>query len=85
MLILESKTQLERQIKKAKSVRCKVKYICFGQYQVQGSKGNFYTVRCEKVGTEKRVSCTCQASLKNFFCYHIASAVSLHIGLARQR
>jgi hypothetical protein len=87
MFILESKAQLEKAITKAKKTRTQVKFISFGVYQVSGSKGNFYTVECKKVGNEKQVLCDCKAgqSVKPLVCYHAASALALHTGLARQR
>jgi hypothetical protein len=85
MFILESKAQLERAIIKAKKIHTTVKFIKFGVYQVSGSKGNFYTVECKKVGSEKQVVCECLGASKGLVCYHAASALALHIGLAKQR
>jgi hypothetical protein len=85
MFILESKAQLEKAIAKAMKTRTTVKFIAFGVYQVSGSKGNFYTVECKKIGNEKQVSCECLGASKGLVCYHAASALSLHVGLAKQR
>jgi nucleoid DNA-binding protein len=85
MFVLKSKEQLEKAIAKSLKTRTQVKFISFGVYSVKGTKGNFYTVKCEKVGNEKQVSCECAGASKNLVCYHAASALSLHIGLARQR
>jgi hypothetical protein len=85
MFILESKAQLERAITKAKKTRTQVKFISFGVYSVSGSKGNFYTVECRKVGNQKQVICECLGASKGLVCYHAASALALHTGLARQR
>jgi hypothetical protein len=85
MFILESKAQLEKAITKAKKTRTQVKFISFGVYAVSGSKGNFYTVECRKVGNQKQVICECLGASKGLVCYHAASALALHTGLARQR
>jgi hypothetical protein len=85
MFILQSAAQLEKAITKAKKTRATVKFITFGVYSVSGSKGNFYTVKCEKVGNEKQVICECLGASKGLVCYHAASALALHVGLARQR
>ncbi|HSK70889.1 MAG TPA: hypothetical protein VK892_04280 [Pyrinomonadaceae bacterium] len=86
MFILKSKTQLEKAIEKARKIRTKVKFISFGTYAVSGSKGNFYTVICErKPSGEKVVKCECKGAEKGLVCYHAASALALHTGLARQR
>jgi hypothetical protein len=85
MFILESKAQLEKAIVKAKKTRTTVKFIEFGVYSVKGTKGNFYTVECKKVGNEKQVICECLGASRGLVCWHSACALSLHIGLARQR
>jgi hypothetical protein len=38
--------RIERAIEKAKALHPKVRMVRFGEYQVSGSKGNDYTVRC---------------------------------------
>jgi hypothetical protein len=86
MFILKSKSQLEKAIEKAMQTRTKVRFIRFGVYAVKGSKGNFYTVECfrDKRG-EKLVKCDCKGAEKGLVCYHAASALALHIAVARQR
>jgi hypothetical protein len=86
MFILKDKTQLERAIEKAKKLRPTVKFDHFGRYRVSGSKGEFYTVICKKSDNGfKTVECTCKGAEKGLVCYHAVSALSLHIGLAKQR
>ncbi len=86
MFILKGKAQLEKAIAKAKQVRPRVEFDCFGRYRVSGSKGGFYTVICKKSDNGyKTVECTCKAGSEGLVCFHTAAALSLHIGLARQR
>lgn len=86
MFILKAKTQLENAISKALKVRPRVKFDSFGQYRVSGSKGSFYTVKCEKTANgEKQVACECKGAERGLVCYHAAAALSLHVGLARQQ
>jgi hypothetical protein len=86
MFILKAKTQLTKAIEKAKKLRPKVKFDRFGRYRVSGSKGGFYTVICKKSDNDfKLVECTCKGAEKGLVCYHAAAALSLHVGLARQR
>jgi hypothetical protein len=86
MFILESKAQLERAIAKAMKTRTQVKFISFGTYAVKGTKGNFYTVICERSERgEKVVKCGCKGAEKGLVCYHAVSALALHTALARQR
>jgi hypothetical protein len=85
MYILESKAQLEKAIIKAKKIRTSVKFIKFGVYSVRGTQGNFYKVECKKVGNQKIVECSCLGGMSNKICWHSCCALSLHIGLARQR
>ncbi len=86
MFILKDKTQLEKAIIKAKAIRPQVKFDCFGRYRVSGSKGGYYMVICKKSDNGyKTVECTCKGAEKGLVCYHAVSALSLHIGLAKQR
>ncbi len=86
MFILKAKTQLEKAIEKAKKIRPTVKFDCFGRYRVSGSKGGYYTVICKKSENNfKLVECTCKGAEKGLVCYHAVAALSLHIGIARQR
>lgn len=86
MFVISNKVQLEKAIIKAKTIRTKVKFIAFGKYEVRGTKGNFYKVKCERtVKGEKQVSCECLGASKGLVCWHSAAALSLHIGIARQR
>ncbi len=85
MFILKGKQQLDRAIAKARKVRPRVAFVAFGHYQVSGSKG-YYTVICRKSDNGyKTVECTCKGAEKGLVCYHAVSALSLHIGIARQR
>ncbi len=87
MFILDNENQLEKAIAKAKKIRPLVRFIAFGIYSVRSSDGkSFYTVKCEKLASgEKRVSCDCRGGERNLICFHAVSALSLHIGVARQR
>ena len=86
MFILKAKQQLEKAITKAKQVRPSVKFDHFGRYRISGSKGGFYTVICKKSDNGyKVVECTCKGGEEGYVCYHAAAALSLHIGIARQR
>jgi hypothetical protein len=85
MFILKGIQQLEKAIAKAKKIRPRVEFDCFGRYRVSGSKGGYYTVICRKDDRGiKAVECTCKGAEKGLVCYHAAAALSLHIGLARR-
>jgi hypothetical protein len=85
MFILKNQDQLTNAINKARKVRPRVQFVAFGHYQVSGSQG-FYTVQMSKDESgNKSVECTCKGAEKGLVCYHAAAALSLHIGLARQR
>jgi hypothetical protein len=86
MFILKGIDQLQNAIVKAKKIRPRVEFDHFGRYRVSGSKGGFYTVTCRRSDNNyKLVECTCKASERGLPCFHAAAALSLHIGLARQR
>jgi hypothetical protein len=85
MFILKGIEQLEKAIAKAKKIRPRVEFGSFGHYRVSGSSG-FYTVICRKDERGfKTINCTCKGAEKGLVCYHAASALSLHVGLAKQR
>jgi hypothetical protein len=86
MFILKGINQLQNAIAKAKKLRPRVEFGGFGHYHVSGSRGGFYTVICKKSNNGyKTVECTCKGAEKGLVCYHAAAALSLHVGLARQR
>jgi hypothetical protein len=85
MFILKGIDQLDNAITKAKKIRPRVEFDRFGRYRVSGSKG-YYTVICRKDERGyKTIACTCRGAEKGLVCYHAVSALSLHIGLAKQR
>jgi hypothetical protein len=86
MFILKGIDQLNNAITKAKKIRPRVEFDRFGRYRVSGIRGGYYTVICRKDNRGiKAVECTCRAGEKGLVCYHAAAALSLHVGLARQR
>ena len=86
MFILKGIEQLTKAITKAKKLRPRVEFDRFGRYRVSGMSGGFYTVICRKDERGiKAVECTCKGGEKGLVCYHAAAALSLHVGLARQR
>lgn len=86
MFILKGKEQLEKAVARAKQIKPRVEFDCFGRYRVSGSKGGYYTVICKKSENGyKTVECTCKAGDKGLVCFHSAAALSVHIGIARQR
>ncbi len=84
MFILKSQATIEKAIERAKAVRPRVSVRSFGEYNVMGHAGNFYTVRCERQNGVKTVDCSCPAGQHGTPCYHSAAAVGLHICLAQQ-
>ena len=83
MFALET-TQTSRAIANAKRLHPKVKMVSFGEYQVTGSRGNAYTVRCFRDRGHKVVDCSCPTR-DGVACKHGMAAVSLHIAVAAQR
>lgn len=85
MFILKSREQIGKAIERARRRHTSVKFVAFGTYLVRGAAGNFYTVRCERRGGQKVVDCSCAAGTFGSPCFHAASALSLHVGLAARR
>lgn len=85
MIELKSREQMAKAIERAKAHHPRVTVKKFGEYQVTGSAGNLYTVRCEKRGKVKVVDCECVAGQFGTECFHAAAATSVHIGIASMR
>ncbi len=85
MFVLKGIEQLEKAIAKAKKVRPRVEFDRFGRYRVSGSKGYYTVICCKDEHGYKTVDCTCKGAERDLVCYHAASALSLHIGLARRK
>jgi uncharacterized Zn finger protein len=83
MFSLET-TRLEKAIQNAKALHPKVRMIQFGKYQVSGSRGNAYTVKCYRLFGEKIVECSCPTK-DGVACKHAVSALPLHLHIAAQR
>ncbi len=86
MIQLTSISKLENAINKARTVKPRVHVVKFGSYTVTNkTTGATYTVECEKREGKRFASCTCKAGERGQACYHVASAVSVHIQLAAER
>ena len=82
MFILESRDTIRKAIERAKVVRPKVHIKNFGEYEVTGSAGNLYTVKCERRNGQKVVDCNCVAGQFGTPCFHAAVAIAQHIYVA---
>lgn len=85
MIELRRKEDVARAIERAKARHPRVKVKKFGEYQVTGSAGRLYTVRCERRGAVKVVDCDCVAGQFGTPCFHAMAAACVHIGIARMR
>ena len=82
MFILKSQETIKKAIERAKAIHPKVRAVCFGRYEVSGSKGGFYTVLCGRNRGQKVVDCTCKAGQSGRPCFHAAAAIPMHMHLA---
>jgi hypothetical protein len=73
---------LNKAIERARSLHPKVKCVMFGLYEVTGSKGNTYLVRCWKERGGKFVDCSCQTK-DGTACKHGVAAIPLHSFMAQ--
>jgi hypothetical protein len=85
MIELKSKEKVAKAIERAKARHPRVMVRRFGEYQVTGSAGNLYTVRCERRDGVKVVDCECVAGQYGTPCFHAMAAASVHIGIASMR
>lgn len=85
MFILTTKDKLANAIRRAKELHPHVRVIRFGEYEVTGSTGNTYLVKCYRdEQNQKVVDCRCKTS-NGIACKHAVAALPLHIHLAAQR
>ena len=82
MFILKDRETIEKAIERARAVHPKVSVRRFGEYEVTGSAGSVYTVRCERRGSLKVVDCNCVAGSFGTPCFHAAVAIAQHMHLA---
>lgn len=85
MFVLESVQTLRNAITGAKRLHPKVRLICFGEYEVTGSNGEIYIVRCFRQNSQKVVDCNCKAGEHGKPCKHAAAALAVHLYWASQR
>lgn len=85
MIELRRSEQVAKAIERAKARHPRVTVKKFGEYQVTGSAGNLYTVRCERRSGVKVVDCECMAGQFGSPCFHAMAAASVHIGIAAMR
>lgn len=80
MFTLET-TEISRAIDRARKLHPKVRAIRFDLYEVTGSQGHTYAVRCWREGGQKVVDCTCPTR-DGVACKHGMAAVPLHSFMA---
>lgn len=86
MIELTTADKLQNAINKARQQKPRVKVLNFGRYAVQNKEtGATYEVICKRHGKRKLAACNCIAGQQNKPCYHVASAVSIHLQLAAER
>lgn len=85
MFIVTTKEQMRKAIERAKALHPHVRIVGFGEYEVTGSKGNSYTVKCYRDDqNQKVVDCGCPTK-DGVPCKHGVAALPVHIHLAAQR
>ncbi len=85
MFIVTTKEQLRKAIERARALHPKVRVRSFGEYEVTGSKGNTYTVKCYRDDkNQKVVECGCPTR-NGIACKHGVAALPVHLHLATQR
>ncbi len=86
MIVLSKLSQLDAAREKAAEMNPSLRVIDFGVYQVSGSRGNWYDVRCWKNEHGQRFAhCSCEDQGRrraNVACFHLVPAIGAHILLA---
>jgi hypothetical protein len=80
MFIIE-RTEIAKAIENAKALHPKVRMVRFGLYEVTGSTGNTYIVRCWRDRAGKTVDCSC-ATRDGVACKHGMAVVPFHSYMA---
>lgn len=73
---------LTQAIERARALHPRVRCVRFGLYEVTGSAGNSYLVRCWKEKTGKYVDCSCKTR-DGVACKHGVAAIPLHSFMAQ--
>jgi hypothetical protein len=81
---LESDT-MKKANRRAMLRPAKVRMIRFRLYEVTNDKGASYNVRFDLRNGHKVADCSCAGGQSGQLCYHVASALPLHIHIAKTR
>lgn len=86
MIELRSREQMRNAIRRAYQLRPFVRVRGFRWYEVASADGSqTYTLHFYNDNGRRLAECTCKGHERGYVCYHVAAAVSVHIGLARLR
>jgi len=80
-----NQSSIDRAVAKARKIRPLVKIVGHGQFDVKGSKGEFYRVSFAKVNGELAIECGCRGNADHNACYHAASVAPLYKGQVQAR
>jgi len=80
-----NQSSIDRAVAKARKIRPLVKIAGFGQFDVRGSKGEFYRVTFAKSNGELVIDCGCRGNQDHNPCYHSASVAPLYKGQVQAR
>lgn len=85
MIRIDSQNQLERAIERAKAADLFVSFVRFRQFRVTNrANGNTYSVNFFVCGGRRFGHCDCKGG-EQYACKHLAAALAVHIGIARER
>ena len=73
-----NQSSIDRAVAKAKKIKPLVRIAGFGQFDVRGSKGEFYRVSFAKSNGELVIDCTCKGNQDHNPCYHAAAVGSAY-------
>jgi hypothetical protein len=76
---------MKKAANRAMAKRPTVKVLAFRLYQVTNCEGKAYNVAFHAENGKRLAQCTCPAGESGQLCYHVASALPLHIHIAKHR
>jgi len=80
-----TRDKLQKAIEKAKQERNHVRPLTWRRYEVTTPKGGIYTVTFDVRKGRKYGACNCKAGQREMACYHLASAIAVHLAIAKMR
>lgn len=86
LVLSNPEKQLKNGFEKCRRMHPKVSLNgAIGNYRVTGNENQYNVKFSRDERGQKLAECQCKANEHGMFCYHIAAALTAHVGIMRQR